>query len=129
MRRILEQDHRLAAAEESEDVDAPEPVRAVGEAAEGSSMAADATRALVCSYDWPCEEALSVAWCESRHDPAAVSPDGQNWGLMQINESTWRPFFGEARWSQVLEAEENVRMAWEIYQRAGMTWQPWSCKP
>ena len=85
--------------------------------------------AVVCSYGWDCAEALAVAWCESRHDPGAIDPTRENFGLMQINEATWRPYFGEERWSRVLEPEENVKMAFTIYQRAGNTWQPWSCRP
>lgn len=86
--------------------------------------------AIVCRQDrpWRCDEALAVTWCESRHDPAAVDPTAENHGLWQLNEATWRPWFGEAMWSQVLDAEVNTTMAVEIYNRGG-GWFPWSCRP
>jgi hypothetical protein len=79
---------------------------------------------LVRQYDWPVEEALAVAWCESRHDPGAVSPDGQNLGLFQINvihEGKLQP--GES----LLDPVVNVRIAYQIWADQG--WGPWSCKP
>ena len=101
----------------------------------GESVAA-IIESIICSYAWDCATALGIVYgnatCpngESGGDPHAVSADRADWGLFQINEATWRPYFGEERWSRVLEVEENVKMAYEIYQRAGNTWQPWSCRP
>ena len=88
-------------------------------------------REIVCSKDWDCEEAMHVAYCESRLNPGAISPPNSNgtrdWGLMQIND-VWRQAF-PVSFSNVLDAQTNVDMAWHIYQTAGDTWQPWTCKP
>jgi len=86
-------------------------------------------RCLVARYPWPVAEAQAVATCESGLRADAVDPLRENWGAFQVNERTWRPFFGEERWARVLEAEENVAMAWTIYERAGQTWLPWACRP
>ena len=90
-------------------------------------------REIVCSKDWDCEEAMHVAYCESRLNPGAISPTNSNgtrdFGLMQVNSGAWgRRVFGE-RWDRVLDPQTNVDMAWHIYQTAGNTWQPWTCKP
>lgn len=115
-----------AKASASVSIDAIYPVSVI-EAAE-EEVGGD-VQAVICAYPWPCEEALAVAWCESRHDARAVDAFAENWGLFQINEQTWRPYFGEERWARVLEASENTAMAWEIYERGGRTWLPWSCRP
>lgn len=76
-----------------------------------------------------------MAECESGLDPTEIDDTRENWGMFQLNEhgdeswDGWRPYFGEERWSHVLEAEENVDMAVEIWERAGRTWDPWACKP
>jgi hypothetical protein len=90
-------------------------------------------KALICSYPWPCHEALQVAECESNFKPHAISPPNRNgtrdYGLMQINNGAWgKPVFG-ARWDNVLDAKTNLQMAWHIYQTANNTWQPWTCRP
>jgi len=88
-------------------------------------------RKIVCAKSWDCEEAMQVAYCESRFTPSAVSPTNSNgtrdWGLMQIND-VWRSAF-PVTWANVLDVQTNVDMAWHIYQTAGNTWQPWTCKP
>ena len=88
---------------------------------------------IICSKPWPCSEALRVAECESELKPWAVSPPNSNgtrdWGVMQINDGAWgKRVFGE-RWDRVLDPQTNVDMAWHIYQTAGNSWQPWTCKP
>ena len=81
-------------------------------------------------YSWQCSDVLYVAWCESRMNPQAISPTNRNgtrdYGLMQINNGAWQEYFGE-RWAQVLNAEQNIAMAYEIYSQYG--WQPWTCAP
>jgi hypothetical protein len=72
---------------------------------------------VICSYSWPCGEALAVARCESGLDPGAVSPDGQNIGVFQVNViHGWHPGLAE-----------NVAKAYAIYVDQG--WGPWSCRP
>ena len=81
-------------------------------------------------YSWQCSDVLYVAWCESRMNPQAISPTNRNgtrdYGLMQINNGAWQEYFGE-RWAQVLNADQNIAMAHEIYSLYG--WQPWTCAP
>lgn len=80
--------------------------------------------------NWDCDEAKQVAWCESRINPKAISPTNRNgtrdYGLMQINNGAWQEYFGK-RWAQVLNAEQNIAMAYEIYSQYG--WRPWTCAP
>lgn len=82
--------------------------------------------ALICSASWPCAEALAVAWCESRLDPRAVSGDGANIGLFQINIVHRARVDGDV--SRLLDAATNVRVAYDIWIDNG-GWGPWSCKP
>lgn len=84
----------------------------------------DGWRALVCSYPWPCETALRIIECESRFDPNAISYDGEDFGLMQLNAETWAPIFPEF-WTRWMEPEWNVKTGYEIYKRAGFA--PWEC--
>ena len=84
-------------------------------------------RALVCSRPWPCDPALTVAYCESRYRADAVG-DG-SYGLWQIQASTWADFMnarGFDFWNQWSDPAVNTEMAWIIYERAGGFW-PWSC--
>lgn len=75
---------------------------------------------MICSYDWPCEQALRVAMCESTMNPNARN--GPNIGLFQINYLAHRES-AEA----LLEASYNIQVAYSIYQ--SQRWSPWSCKP
>mgnify|MGYP001388050227 CR=1 FL=1 len=77
----------------------------------------DGIEGLVCSYEWPCGEALAVARCESGLDPNAVSPDGANIGVFQINVV-------HGYYPGLIA---NVAKAYEIWRDQG--WAPWSCKP
>ena len=105
----------------------PAPAREGEAVGAGAAVAVD-VRALICAQLWNCTEALAIAWCESRLVATARDPEGASHGLFQIHESSWRRYFGEAKWSRVYEPEENVAMAVEIWERAGRTWLPWSCK-
>jgi hypothetical protein len=89
-----------------------------------------AIRDLICSYPWPCSEALAVAWCESNHRPNAVSPDGANIGLFQVNvihKGRVNATTTELAAILLLDPETNVRVAYAIWADQG--WGPWSCKP
>lgn len=72
----------------------------------------------ICSLPWPCEEALAVAWCESRLDPAAVGRYGER-GIYQVRPEVWGPVPGDA--------QGQVAQAYEIWREHG--WRPWSCQP
>ncbi len=73
------------------------------------------------------DKAVRVARCESTLDPGAVSPDGANWGLMQINV-VHRGLVASMgySWGQMLQAGPNLAVARAVYDRAG-GWGPWSC--
>ncbi len=43
-----------------------------------------AWQTLVCVYDWPCDWALAVVYCESTNDPNAYNSSGPYVGLFQI---------------------------------------------
>jgi len=80
--------------------------------------------AIICSYPWPCHEALAVAWCESRFDPQAIG--GDNYGLFQVNAVHAGRVRGDLR--SLLEPHTNTRVAYAIYiDNAG--WGPWACQP
>lgn len=83
--------------------------------------------ALICSVPWPCDQALLVVygptprcrWGESGGDPDAVSPDGENLGLFQLN----RVHGGD----ELLDPATNVAVAYQLWLDQG--WAPWSCRP
>ena len=94
----------------------------------GSLADVSTIRELICApeFTWECGAALAVMACESGGDPAAISPDGQNWGLMQVNlVHLWRVGGDPYR---LLDPETNMRVAWDIYVDGG-GWGPWACKP
>lgn len=79
---------------------------------------------LLSQYNWPVEQAERVLMCESSGDPSAVSPDGQNIGLFQIN----LVHIGKLRGGEsLLDPVVNVRIAYQIWADQG--WGPWSCRP
>ena len=105
----------------------PVPTRTPAPVAVAPGGAGGDVRAIICSVPWPCEEALRVAFCESSLSPGAISPDGRNYGLMQVNIIHHARVGGDV--SRLLNAAVNVAVAYQIYAAAGYTWQPWSCKP
>jgi hypothetical protein len=73
-------------------------------------------------YSWPCEQAVSVAWCESRLEPWVIG--GDNYGLFQINAvHAYRVGGVDA----LLDPEVNTRLAYDIWLAQG--WAPWGCRP
>ena len=60
---------------------------------------------------------------ESGWNPRAVSRTGDH-GLSQLNAYTWRRHFGQ-RWALVYDPVANIRMAYEVYVRAGRSFRPW----
>ena len=86
-------------------------------------------RALICSYDWDCPTALSIAHCESRYHPD--STNGIMLGLFQISDydpvsgwQGWWRYFGFDS-SRYAEPAYNVQLAYLIWQHSG--WGPWQC--
>jgi len=88
---------------------------------------------LICApqYDWDCEEALSVSWCESGHNPRAVSPPNRNGtidrGLFQVND-VWRDAFPRS-WGAILDPVVNTKMAYHIWKVGKRSWMYWTCQP
>jgi hypothetical protein len=74
--------------------------------------------AIICAASWPCEEALTVAWCESRYDPRAVGTHGEK-GLFQMHPAFW----GAVPEDPVGQ----VAQAFAIWQQHG--WEVWTCRP
>lgn len=80
-------------------------------------------------------ELWQVDSCESSHgaDPRTYDLDAANGGRLQLSRATWEQFFLETEgwtWEQiVMDDELNLRAAAVIWERAGRTWSPWTCKP
>lgn len=89
-----------------------------------SSRASDTTsnRAVICKvFGRYCQQALRVAWCESRHHTWARN--GQYLGLFQMGSSERRIYgHGPGPLAQ-------ARAAWRYFAASGYDWSPWSCKP
>jgi hypothetical protein len=75
--------------------------------------------ARICAMPWPCQQALAVAWCESRMDPAATN--GAHIGLFQLSPRWhgWRLGEGES----FFDAAASTRIASEIWSES--RWIPW----
>ena len=78
-------------------------------------------------YGWDGPNVWAVAACESSGRPDAVSPDGQNWGLMQLG------VIHKARaerlgftWEQMLQPRPNLLVAYDLWLDQG--WAPWACR-
>ena len=68
-----------------------------------------------------CRQALSVAWCESRHSTTAQN--GQYLGLFQMGWNE-RRLFGHGA-----SARAQAVAAHRYFVVSGRDWSPWSCKP
>lgn len=82
-------------------------------------------RDLICSFDWPCEQAMAVARCESTFRPWVTSPGGHA-GLFQLSPQfhSWRLLPGES----IYDPEANTRIAFEVWSQTH-DWRAWSCRP
>lgn len=87
-------------------------------------LSSDALRALICSYPWPCEEALRVKWCESGSRWDAIGA-GANYGGFQINAIHANRI--QDFWTSWMDPEKNTAWAFDIWSRQG--WKPWGCRP
>ena len=72
-----------------------------------------ATRVRICSYDWSCEWAIAVVFCESTNNPNAYSSAGHV-GLFQIDATLHGYTVGE-----LTDAGANIAAAFSIYQSEG----------
>lgn len=90
----------------------------------------DGLEALICSYSWPCAEALAVARCESGVDAAGrlagtAAVGGSSYGLFQINAVhayRWPQF-----WDEWMDPTKNTEWAFQLWSEQG--WSPWTCRP
>lgn len=82
-----------------------------------------------------CANEAAVAECESTggRNPAAYRLDAPNAGRLQLNRVVWREFFernyGWSWESIVFDDQRNREAAFVVWQRAGGSWSPWSCRP
>ena len=77
-------------------------------------------KAAICSvFGSHCEEAVAVAWCESRLSTTAQN--GQYLGLFQMG-SYERQLFGHGS-----SAREQAVAAHRYFVRSGRDWSPWGC--
>jgi hypothetical protein len=78
-------------------------------------------KAAVCDvFGEYCDEAVAVAWCESRLSTKAQN--GQYLGLFQMGYSE-RRLFGHGP-----TAREQAIAAQKYFVRSGRDWSPWSCR-
>lgn len=84
--------------------------------------------AIICSYAWPCDQALAVVygptphcpWGES-HGEDVVSLDGQYYGPFQLSRDK------AATVEELLDPPTNVALAYDLWREHG--WGPWGCAP
>ena len=90
--------------------------------------------AVICHprWEWDCEEALRVAWCESWHRPGSVSSPNRDGtidrGIFQVND-VWREAWSPQVWANILDLETNVAMAHHIWKTGNDSWLYWRCQP
>jgi hypothetical protein len=78
-------------------------------------------KAAICTvFGSYCQEALAVAWCESRHSTTARN--GQYLGLFQMGAYE-RRLFGHGP-----TARAQAVAAHRYFVRSGRDWSPWSCR-
>ena len=96
-------------------------LRAKTHARDGRKQAKLPPRKAICSvFGSYCDEALAVAWCESRLNPTAQN--GQYRGLFQMG-SHERSLFGHGR-----TAHDQSLAAHRYFVRSGRDWSPWACR-
>lgn len=69
------------------------------------------------------DEAVRVAWCESRLTTTARN--GQYFGLFQMG-SQERRLYAHGRYRTALD---QARAARNYFRASGRDWSPWTCKP
>jgi hypothetical protein len=96
-------------------------LRAKIRARDGRRLAKLPPRKAICSvFGAHCEEALAVAWCESRLRTTAEN--GQYRGLFQMG-SYERSLFGHGT-----SAHDQSLAAHRYFVRSGRDWSPWACR-
>lgn len=96
-------------------------LRAKIRARDGRKLAKLPPRKAICSvFGAYCEEAVAVAWCESRLHTTAQN--GQYRGLFQMGSSE-RSLFGHGS-----TAHDQSLAAHRYFVRSGRDWSPWACR-
>ena len=96
-------------------------LRAKAHARTARKLAALPPRAAICTvFGSYCQEALAIAWCESRHSTSAQN--GQYLGLFQMG-SYERQLFGHGQ-----SARDQAVAAHRYFVRSGRDWSPWACR-
>ena len=96
-------------------------LRAKVRARTARKLAALPPRQAICDvFGSYCQEAVAVAWCESRLETSAQN--GQYLGLFQMGSSE-RRLFGHGE-----SAREQAVAAHRYFVRSGRDWSPWSCR-
>jgi len=76
----------------------------------------------------------AIDGCESTHgaDERTYSLDAPDGGRLQLNRATWESFFERNHgwpWERVVrDLDTHLHAAYIVWQRAGGTWSPWSCR-
>jgi hypothetical protein len=96
-------------------------LRAKIRARDGRRLAQLPPRKAICTvFGAYCEQAVAVAWCESRLTTTAQN--GQYRGLFQMG-SYERSLFGHGH-----TAHDQARAAHRYFVRSGRDWSPWACR-
>ena len=84
--------------------------------------AGTSVRQVICGVFGPyCDQALRVAWCESRFSTSASN--GQYLGLFQMGDYARSKYgHGPDPWTQ-------AQAAFRYFADCHYRWTPWSCKP
>lgn len=67
------------------------------------------------------EQALAVAWCESRY--SVTASNGQYLGLFQMGD------FARSRYGHGPDSLTQARAAFAYFAASGYDWSPWACRP
>jgi len=96
-------------------------LRAKVRARTAQELASLPPRAAICTvFGSYCQEALAIAWCESRLSTRAQN--GQYLGLFQMG-SYERQLFGHGQ-----SARDQAVAAHQYFVRSGRDWSPWACR-
>jgi hypothetical protein len=96
-------------------------LRAKVRARDGRKLAKLPPRQAICTvFGSDCQEAVAVAWCESRLTTTAQN--GQYLGLFQMG-SYERSLFGHGN-----SALDQAQAAHRYFVRSGRDWSPWACR-
>jgi len=71
------------------------------------------------------EDALRIAFCESKLDPEAKNPNSSATGIFQILRGTWEGNTDEP-FSEAVNYKKNIEVAKTLFDARG--WQPWVCR-